>query len=232
MTEEQPTLPLHPCQMIYAAAGLTPPNTGIEGICRITGALSKGVSAEEWLKQKDKFNDHHYLKPGNIISHEALFCFEEQSAMLAQKTGRDKPQRFRTYCHIIDKNGNWHALTKADKKLMYDLICGSAVIVSLTDTGQKHLFFKHRTGFWQLDETHIQPDIDTLARLHSGMMHLLELGFSQTEVKTGNYSSARIVKAGLEVWKAADAKIKAMRKTPIYDFAAWLMYNENNLPQN
>lgn len=219
---------LHPCQQIYKAAGLTPPNNGVYGICRITGAESYGVSAMEWLKSKGKFNDHNSLLPGSIISHEALFCFDEQSQLLAEKTGRDKPQRFRTYCHIIDEAGTWYALTKADKALMFNIISESnPQLVCLTDTGQKHLLFKHRSGFWQLDDTHIPPNPKELKRLHEAMMNLLKLGFSQTEVQTGRYYPAKVASIGLNTWKEAEMPIKDLRKYPIFDFAAWLMFNYN-----
>ncbi|PSJ71635.1 hypothetical protein C7N43_38280 [Sphingobacteriales bacterium UPWRP_1] len=220
---------LHPCQLIYKAAGLIPSQTGEFGICRITGTQNTwGVSASEWLNNKEKFNDHNCLRPGNIISHEALFCFDEQSMLLAQKTGRDKPQRFRTYCHLIDRAGDWHVLTKADKKLMYEIIANSPQLVCLTDTGQKHLLFKHRNGFWQLDENHITPNTEELVRLHGIMMQMLQLGFSQTEIQSGKYYPARVTKAGLYVWRELEEQIKNMRNYPIFDLAAWLMYNINN----
>ena len=217
---------MHPCQLVYKAAGLTPPETGNYGTCRVTGAQTYGVYFDDWIASREKFNDFATLRPGNIMSHEALFTFDEQSLLLAQKTNRDKPQRFRTYCHIITATGEWYALTKADKKLMFTLLTASQApqVVSLTDTGQRHLFFKNRLGFWQLDDHYILPNVPLFTQIHANMMHLLTLGFTQTEVHSGNYNGARVAAAGLETWKQAESKIKAYRKQPIFDMAAWLMY--------
>jgi len=217
------TMTLHPCEIVYSAAGMTKNETGTFGTCVVTGKETFGILFEKWVS--DKFTDFNSLKPGNIVSHEALFTFAEQSELIMQKTGRDKLQRFRTYSHIITEKDEWFILTKADKKLIYELITTVPLkIVCLTDTGQKHLFFKHRLGFWQLDEYHIQPDIDRLVHIHTNMMSLLALGFSQTEVQTGNYYSARILKVGIQVWQAIENQIKQLRGQPIFDFAAWLMF--------
>lgn len=111
---------------------------------------------------------------------------------------------------------------------MYEIITNSPQLVCLTDTGQKHLLFKHRNGFWQLDENHIPPNTEELVRLHEVMMQLLLIGFSQTEVHTGKYYPARVANAGLQVWRNLEDKIKLMRNHPIFDLSAWLMYNNKS----
>lgn len=205
--------------------GLPPPQEGDLGICRVTGAETYGTDFPAWVAKRDKFNDYAILLPGTILSYEALLTFDEQSTLLAQKTGRDKPQRFRTYCHIVTEAGEWHACTKADKQLMLNLITTqNPVVVCLTDTGQKHLLCKAKRGFWQLDDSFIVPDVALLTQLHTDMMHLLSLGFSQTEVKSGNYNSGRIIAVGIKTWQEAENKIKHYRNMPIFDLAAWLMY--------
>lgn len=197
----------------------------IDGICRITGTQSKGVFFDKWVK--DTFNDSSFLFKGNIISNEALFCFDEASELIMQKTGKDKPQRFRTYSHIITKNNDWLCLTKADKKQIATLIKTDNIkVLCLTDTGQKHIFFKHKIGFWQLDETFIQPNIPLFEQLHSDMLALINIGFGQEQIKTGNYNHSTILKVGLEVWQELESKLSKFRGEPIFDLAAWLMYNE------
>lgn len=216
---------LHPCEIVYAAAGMQPKTNGTKGTCVVTGRQTYGLLFSKWVS--DKFNDYNHLKPGTIISHEALFTFDEKSSLLMEKTGRDKLQRFRTYSHIITAAGEWHVLTKANKAFIYNLIATTPLqIVSLTDTGQKHLFFKHRIGFWQLDEYHIVPDVETFTKLHGIMMQLLALGFSQTEVHSGNYYPARILKAGIENWQLLENQLKPLRGQPIFDFTAWLMFTD------
>lgn len=211
----------HPCQILYETAG-----SGIiygeeAGICRITGAKSLGIPFEKWVKPT--FTDWGYLKPGTIISNEALFCFDEKSAVIQKKTGRDKPQKFRSYSHIIS-GGQWYCLTKADKQKIFELIISGAEIVSLTDTGQKHVFFKHKLGMWQLDELFVRPNIPILKKIHQTMRKLLLLGFSQSEIITGQYRHDRIMRAGLLTWKFLEKELAAHRGTGLFDFASWMLF--------
>lgn len=199
-----------------------------DGVCRITGQKSKGVLFDKWVK--DTFTNYDFLKQGNIISNEALFCFDEASLLLQEKTGRDKPQRFRTYSHIVTEGGEWHVLTKADKAKIVELILfGNVKILCLTDSGQKHIFFKHKIGFWQLDDTHIEPNITDFAFLHTEMQKLVELGFGQDQIKTGNYYQSLILKIGISIWSEIESKLKPRRGEPIFDLAAWLMFTNKNM---
>lgn len=200
-----------------------------EGTCRITGRKGKGMLFENWVK--DTFNDHDRLFPGNIISNEAMFCFDESSEIIQNKTGRDKPQRFRTYSHIV-KDGVWYCMTKADKRLIFSLITEGAEMVCLTDTGQKHVLFKHKDGMWQLDELHIRPDIELLKHLHFNMCELMAYQFSQAEIISGDYSSGRIMKAGLKNWQHHESEIKKHRGSGIFDFTSFMLYtDENNIQE-
>lgn len=216
---------MHPCQLIYSigAAGKV---YGTEpGICRITGEQSTGLLFNKWLR--DTFTDHASLKPGTIISNEAMFCFDEASEIVQRQSGKDKLQRFRTYSHIVC-DGKWYCVTKANKQLIFDLICRGAELVCLTDSGQKHVLFKHRTGLWQLDDIFITPDIDLLKQLHTQMCELMKLGFSQGEIISGNYNSYRIQKAGLQAWRELDILLKVYRGTRIMEFAGWMLFADKN----
>src|SRR5690606_17378661 len=129
---------IHPCETIYYLGanrkiyGTTP------GTCRITGKEPTDTPFDKWVKET--FTDHAYLKTGNIISNEAVFCFDESSEIIQKKTGRDKLQRYRTYAHIVH-NGECYCLTKADKRKICELIITGAALVCVTDTGQKHVLF-------------------------------------------------------------------------------------------
>ncbi len=213
----------HPCHIVYDIG-----SEGIiygehPGICRITGQESVGLPFNKWVK--DTFTDHAFLKPGNIISNQALFCFDEKSTIIQKLKNRDKPQRFRTYSHIIH-DGKWHICTKADKRLIYNLIITGASLVCLTDSGQKHVFFKHRPGMWQLDDSYIMPDIDVFTWLHKQMCSLLDKGFSQTEVITGHYLQYRILQATVPAWKQIEDNIKPHRGTSLFNLAAWLLFTK------
>lgn len=214
----------HVCEIMYDIAANNIVYGDTTGICRITGKQSKGIAFEKWVRRT--FTDFAYLKPGTIISNEALFCFDEASEIVQRKTGRDKLQRFRTYSHIIC-NGEWFCCTKADKKRIYELICSGAEIVSLTDTGQKHIFFKNRVGMWQLDEHYIPIDIPLLKFLHEEMTHLLDIGFSQTEVISGKYSAIKLFKYRDSDFLQHENKIKAFRGNAIFDFTGWMLFTNN-----
>jgi hypothetical protein len=220
------TAPLyHPCELLYRIAAKNKIYGNVPGTCRITGKESTGIPYPTWVK--DTFTDHAWLKPGNIVSNEALFSFEERSVEIQKMLNKEAGQKFRNYSHIIAGN-IWYPLTKANKREMYQLITsGTCQVVCLSDSGQKHLYFKHRTGFWQLEDQFIVPDIDTLKFLHQRFSELLELGFSQTEIITGNYIGYRVMKAGLQAWKTIEDQIKPHRGTLIFNFTAWIMYNNN-----
>jgi hypothetical protein len=218
----------HPCELIYSLGSNGLKYGSDKGICRITGKESEGVLFKNWVR--DTFTDLSSLKPGTIISNEALFCFDEASEIIQKKTGKEKPQRFRTYSHIVC-DGTWHCGTKADKKKIFELICAGAELVCLTDSGQKHVLFKHKPGMWQLDEMFIIPDIDLLKFLHALMCELMKLGFSQTEILTGNYISNRVLKAGLQIWKELDEPLKKHRGSQMMAFAGWMLFIDEESKQ-
>lgn len=193
------------------------------GICRITGEEAVGIPFNKWVSPT--FTDHHHLHQGTIISNEAAFCFLEKNELIQRLTNRDKPQNFRTYSHIIDKDKNWHLLTKADKSKMVDLIIAGAKVVCLSETGQKHIFFKHKMGFWQQDDLFVTPDIEKFTVLHTFCQSCLEMGYNQTEIKTGDYKFNTINKIGLEQHIEIDNHLKTHRGTPFFDFTTWLMYS-------
>lgn len=225
--QTEPTT-LHPCELLYSIAANNKIYGTVSGTCRITGKEATGIPYTTWVK--DTFTDHAFLKPGDIISNEALFSFEERSVEIQTLLKKEVGQKFRNYSHIIAAN-TWYPLTKANKREMYQLITsGTCQVVCLSDSGQKHLFFKHRTGFWQLEDQFIIPDIDTLKYLHARFGQLLDLGFSQTEIITGNYIGYRIMKAGMAAWKTLENEIKPLRGTLIFNFTSWIMYNNNQSP--
>lgn len=215
--------PIHPCEVIYSHSS-KPVYGQTEGVCRITGLQSVGMPFGKWVKPT--FTDHGSLLPGSIISNEALFCFDEASLELQEKTGRDKPQRFRTYSHIVH-NEKWHCVTKADKQAIFNMICGGAELVCLTDTGQKHLLFKHKLGMWQLDELYVKPDIEYLKFLHQTMQDLMIAGFGQTAIITGDYNPNFIFKNGFKLWNEKEDVLKQHRGRQMFDFACWMLFINN-----
>jgi hypothetical protein len=211
----------HTCEQVYEIGANNKVYGNEKGVCRITGKESTGLLFNKWVRKT--FNDHDFLFPGTIISNEALFCFDESSEIVKEKSGKDKPQRFRTYSHIV-KDGEWHCVTKGDKRKILELIVEGAEIVCLTETGQKHVLFKHKTGMWQLDELHVKPDIELLSFIHYHMCELLTYQFSQAEIIAGDYKSNRILKAGLNNWQEHENSIKEYRGSGIFDFTSFMLY--------
>lgn len=216
---------LHPCELVYQIGSENIIYGNTPGTCRITGKEALGLSFQKWVK--NTFNDHSFLKPGDIISNEALFCFDEKSKIIQKKAGKEKLQRFRTYSHIIFNN-EWHCVTKADKKRIFDLIVQGAKLVCLTDTGQKHIFFKHKLGMWQLDDIHIIPDIPKFKSLHKSMCELLDMGFSQTEVISGNYPTYKLLKIDTSKWRLLEKSISQHRGNSLFTFTSWLLFTTQN----
>lgn len=204
----------HPCKIIYACSN-KPVYGDIAGICRITGENSKGLLFNKWVK--DTFTDLGYLKPGNIISNEALFCFDEASAVLQEKTGKDKLQRFRNYSHFV-LNGEWFIKDKGQKEDMMNILLQCPEICVISESGQRHLVFKHQPGNWQYEDISIQPDIALFSFLQS-RIHQMSGTFSNDEIKSGGYLQYRIIKFGFTAWKKIEDEIKPYRGAALFDLA-------------
>jgi hypothetical protein len=84
---------------------------------------------------------------------------------------------------------------------------------------------------WQLDEMFIIPDIELLKFLHFQMCELMKVGFSQTEILTGNYISNRVLKAGLQIWKELDEPLKKHRGSQMMEFARWMLFIDEESKQ-
>jgi hypothetical protein len=215
----------HPCEILYPFSS-NKIYGNEKGICRITGKESTGLNFGDWVK--DTFTDHSYLYPGTIISNEALFCFEESSELIAQKVNKEKPQRFRTYSHIV-VNDEWYVLTKAQKKEIYDLIINNEPDVCvISDSGQRHLLFKHKIGTWQFEDQFIQRDKETLTKIKLFGDELLNNNFSKAEMLSGNYIQHRVMKYGVKKWREVENELKQFRGSAIFDLAIWLSKKVDN----
>lgn len=209
----------HPCEILYCFSS-NKIYGNEKGICRITGKESTGLKFDEWVK--DTFTDHASLYPGIIISNEALFSFEESSELIAEKTNKEKPQRFRTYSHIV-ANGEWYVLTKAQKKEIYDLMINNEPDVCvISDSGQRHLLFKHKIGTWQFEDQFIQRDKETLTKIKLLGDELINNNFSKAEMLSGNYIQHRIMKYGVKKWREIEKILISYRGSAIFDLAIWL----------
>lgn len=206
----------HPCEIITDCLTEKPVYGNMKGTCRITGEPSHGILFEKWVK--DTFTDFMYLHQGDIISNEALFCFDEKSELLQRMTGREKLQRFRTYSHFV-VDGKWYPLTKAEKAQMWEFLFRKPQLAVISDSGQKHLVMKAKLGKWQLEETIIEPDELTLRGLQKLIARLNAEIFSVDEIRSGEYASHRIWKFGPEKWRKIEQKLKQYRGQKIFELA-------------
>lgn len=206
---------MHPVQIIYSLA-VNPRTYGnTAGICRITGQPDTGLPWNDWVR--DTFTDLGNLKPGNIVSNAALFCFDESNEALGIATGKNTPQKCRNYGHFV-ADGLWYPFTKAQKAEMFAMLHQPLQVCVIADSGQKHLLFKHRPGTWQLEEHFIQPDIRYLKLLHTPIYQLGQT-FSIEEIETGQYQPQRIAKFGLPEWKQREDTIKPFRGSAMFDLS-------------
>lgn len=219
----------HPCLIIAEIAREkgTKINYGnTEGTCRITGVESKGVPFDDWIKPT--FTDIDDLYPGDIISDEARFCFEEKSKIIQKMNNREKPQRFRTYSHfVIDES--WSTFTKADKaRMKWMLLNQSPEIACMSQSGQRHLLFKHKIGWWQLEDAQMMPDKELLSKVSQTVDYLYSLGFTQEEIKTGRYENYKVAKVGIDIWQPLKEEADKYRGSLIFDIAYFLMTKDES----
>ena len=174
---------MNPVEQIYEAAGMPDvDNEGAQGVCRIIGKEGAGNRFNKWVSSK--FTDWPYLYPGDIISVPALFCFAEQSQLLASKVGREKPQRMRTYSHFV-LNGEWTAWDKGQKTEMLELLRSGPEVAVISDSGQKHFIFKAQPGVWCYEGLNIRPDSDKLEEYLYYMQKAYNAGVSKKAIEMG-----------------------------------------------
>jgi len=184
----------HCCEYIYYCSS-KPVYGQQRGVCVVTGKESTGIKFDDWVR--NTFTDYALLKKGDIVSNEALFCFDEQSEEIAKKVGKDKPQRFRNYSHFVFEN-NWVALGKDKKEEMLDLLLSKSLDVCIiAESGQRHLFLRAVPGLWLFEDRLIQPDVFLFHEILKVVGKLADV-LSVEEIRTGVYQSDKIKKVDKE----------------------------------
>lgn len=208
---------------IYAAAGAPAGEWegGVSGRCRLCGGGAyRGTPFAEWLKPT--FTDHDLLRRGEIICAACLFCCQERTEYMALVTGREKPQRTRTYSHLVVA-GKWVVLGKAQKREMRALLAQSPEVAVIADSGQKHLIFRARPGWWQFELCPpIEPAADRLSRILAATDEIYERGATKDEILTGRYSQGSIRRIGPAEWRALDAMVSPHRGSALLQLAVFL----------
>ena len=210
---------------IYEAAGSPEMEGGVEGVCRGCGVAATGLLFERWVK--DTFTNHDQLFQGSIICHACLFCFAEQNEVLTLKVGKPKLQKCRSYSHFI-VDGQWHALSKGEKIQMKELIFQSPSVAIIAESGQKHLIFRAKPGWWQFEEQGMLPCPVVLHGLLANVESLYNAGASKTEIESGHYAQRTIRNIGIQAWRQMEAEIKPHRGSLPLSLALFLAQKESD----
>ena len=195
--------------------------------CRFCGKNGEGESFDKWVKPT--FTDHDKLLPGKIVCNDCLFWFDEASAELAIKVGKDKPQKMRNYSHFI-VDGEWQPLSKGNKAAMKNLLLSEPFpeLAAISDTGQKHIVFRakrnqlgSKAGWVQFEEKDLWIEPRELRELLEIIQPALSV-FGKGEIESGNYLPYRIVEFGLDEWQKLEAKIKLVRGSLFFNLVVFL----------
>jgi hypothetical protein len=211
---------------IYLAAGHLPIQDGEVGVCRSCGVRGYGESFVAWVRAT--FTDHDKLRPGEIVCHACLFCFDENNALLQTRLNKDKPQRMRNYSHFV-VNGAWHPLSKGEKAQMREILLNQAPTVAvIADSGQKHIIFRARVGWWQFEEHGLRPDPERLTMILVPFEGLYRAGATKNEIESGRYAVRTIHAIGIDQWRELESALREERGTLIFKLAAFLAQKGTN----
>lgn len=208
------------CEIIWDAAGRPVYISDTHGNCVLCGAKQSAGRSADILTTKT-FTGYGASHAGSVLCQACQFLMDESSVMLQERTGRDRPQKMRSYSHIVDDDGTWHPMTKAQKTLMLALLRQSPMAVVISDTGQKHIAYRAVPGWWQFEEQRIAPDLPMLDRMLGPIQGLYNAGFGKAEISSGRYDSKRIGDYGITPWQALESQIASWRGSPLFHLAVW-----------
>lgn len=157
--------------LIWKAAGSPVQPGTTAGICRCCGAPSVGMEFHRWVK--DSFNDLDKCHTGEIVCHACLFTFEEQSLTIQNLAGKDKLQKFRNYSYFVLK-GQLYVLSKGQKSQIRDVLLQSPEVAIIAVSGQKHIAFRARPGWWQIEEIGVLPFPQGRAKMGGGFFEPID----------------------------------------------------------
>lgn len=210
---------------LYKAAG-APAQPGIEsGICRLCSAAGVGLPAATWIK--DTFTDHDKLWPGEIVCHACQFACEEQSVLLQERVGKDKLQKMRNYSHFV-LNGQWHPLSKGNKREMLEILMQGPDLACIAESGQKHILFRVRPGWWQLEEQSLVPCPALLTEILGIASQLYEAGAGKAEIESGRYSPFALSKVGIKLFKSCEPQLRQWRGGLPFRLALFLLQKQED----
>ena len=202
------------------------------GKCKICGQSDEGTLFKNWVKPT--FTNFDMLQEGSIICNNCLFWFNEQDKELAKKVGKDKPQRMRTYSHVI-KSGIWTPYLKNQKQELFSQIITFPFpeLCAIADSGQKHIVFRaarnkqgQKNGFIQFEEQKVFINVDEFLNLYNIVNKLYQV-FNLNEIKTGCYLNFKKVKEfGFDDLYKSENKIKKYRSSSLFELTLFFAKKE------
>lgn len=213
--------------LLYHAAGSPPQAGSLPGACRLCSQSGRGLPAQDWLKPT--FTDHDKLWPGEIVCHACQFACAEASTLLQARVGKDIPQKMRNYSHFVC-DGVWHPLSKGNKRGMLALLLRTPAFACIAESGQKHLLFQVRPGWWQFEEQTLLPCPDQLTEMLRLASPLYEAGASKAEIESGRYSQFALRKVGVALFQASEPSLRRWRGSLPFRLALFLL-QKNEAPE-
>lgn len=182
-------------RILYQAAGSPPATLTHHGACRMCGGDGDGIAFDAWVR--DTFTNHDQLLPGDIICGPCQFAFAQDSRLLQERTGKDKPQRMQNYSHVVLR-GQWYPLHKGQKVKLLSLLRQSPELVAIGVSGQKHIVFRARPGWWQVEEQCVAPNLPALDACLYIDQYNLPLLDAYRQQGLGARTTARVTKKAAE----------------------------------
>ncbi len=221
MTKRASAIRIPSTALLHRAAGSPKFAAGAAGTCRACGIESAGVPFDAWVKPT--FTDWDKIAPGEILCQACQFCFCDQSGLLATLVGKSKPQRMRNYSHFV-AGDRWIPLSKGDKPRMRALLLDPGLqLAVIADSGQRHILFRAKPGWWQFEEHALRPAPEALPQFLLPVEELYAGGiFSKREIASGAYSQRRVLEFGPERWARVEPLVRPMRGQILFTLAVFL----------
>ena len=206
--------------ILWEAAGRPPGRGEATGLCCICGQKSFGLPFQQWVRPT--FTDWDKILHGDIICQRCQFAFEEQSILLAEKLGKDKPQRMRNYSHFV-VSGQWVPLSKSEKSRMVEILRGEFDLAVIAVSGQKHILFRAVPRIVQYEEQRLH-DLPTALRLLGPVTEMYTAGFSKQEIASGRYHPEKLI--AFPKWYELERELRPHRGSLAFEMAIFLAQRE------
>lgn len=104
--------------------------------------------------------------------------------------------------------------------VMRELLRREPLVAAIALSGQKHILFRCRPGWWQVEEDALRPNVEAVEAGLDIAVRLLDLGFSKAEVASGRYSHGRIWRTGeIELWRRLEQLAQSRRGSAYFALA-------------